>query len=154
MQRIGFIVFLDFVEVLTLVTATVFEVANLVVEKQVYKLHVISETGGAVRTSIGMTVHTEAFGETTFDTLIVAGSLSPRHFSRTFRAEAGQSPAKAVVRLPRGRLVGRAIGGVCATSSASIARRPRFPLIVGFVPKFRLIVLKSRLADAIALISH
>jgi transcriptional regulator GlxA family with amidase domain len=74
MQRIGFIVFPDF-EVLSLDTATVFEVANIVLKEQVYELHVISETGGAVRTSIGMTVDTEAFDETTFDTLIVAGTL-------------------------------------------------------------------------------
>jgi transcriptional regulator GlxA family with amidase domain len=276
-------VFPDF-EVLSLDTAKVFEVANLVVKEQVYELHVISETGSAVRTSIGMTVDTEAFGETTFDTLIVAGTLhverplsrglishlrnapkkcrrvssictgaralaeagllngrraithwfgddlqvrfpkvkvendrmfirdrsiwtsagmtgcidlalamveedhgkdvarsvaqhlvvfhrraggqsqysallqlesksdriqtalvyaknnlhiplsveqladaallSPRQCSRTFRAETGQSPAKAVESLPRGRLIGRAIGGVCAASSASITRRP------------------------------
>jgi transcriptional regulator GlxA family with amidase domain len=74
MQRIGLIVFPDF-EVLSLDTATVFEVANIVLKEQMYDLHVLSETGGAVRTSIGMTVDTEAFGETTFDTLIVAGTL-------------------------------------------------------------------------------
>jgi transcriptional regulator GlxA family with amidase domain len=74
MQRIGFIVFPDF-EVLSLDTATVFEVANMVAQEQLYDLHVLSEAGGAVRTSIGMAVNTEAFDETAFDTVIVAGTL-------------------------------------------------------------------------------
>ena len=63
MQRIGFIVFPDF-EVLSLDTATVFEVANMVAQEQLYDLHVLSEAGGAVRTSIGMAVDSEAFDET------------------------------------------------------------------------------------------
>ncbi len=74
MQRIGFIVFPDF-EVLSLDTATVFEVANMVAQEQLYDLHVLSEAGGAVRTSIGMAVDSEAFDETAFDTVIVAGTL-------------------------------------------------------------------------------
>ena len=45
MQRIGFIVFPDF-EVLSLDTATVFEVANMVAQEQLYDLHVLSEAGG------------------------------------------------------------------------------------------------------------
>ena len=49
MQRIGFIVFPDF-EVLSLDTATVFEVANMVAQEQLYDPHVLSEAGGAVRT--------------------------------------------------------------------------------------------------------
>src|SRR6266436_3676881 len=74
MQRIGFIVFPDF-EVLSLDTATVFEVANLIAPEQLYELHVLSDTGGAVSTSIGMSVDTKAFGKTDFDTLIVSGTL-------------------------------------------------------------------------------
>lgn len=74
MQRIGFIVFTNF-EVLSLDTATVFEVANIVAKEELYQLHVISETGGGVRTSIGAVVETEPFGETAFDTVIVAGTL-------------------------------------------------------------------------------
>lgn len=74
MQRIGFIVFPDF-QVLSLDTATVFEVANMVADSPLYELHVLSETGGPVRTSIGASVDTEEFDETAFDTLIVAGTL-------------------------------------------------------------------------------
>jgi transcriptional regulator GlxA family with amidase domain len=74
MQRIGFIVFPGF-EVLSLSTATVFEVSNIVAKEELYQLHVISETGGAVRTSIGAAVETEPFGDTAFDTVIVAGTL-------------------------------------------------------------------------------
>jgi transcriptional regulator GlxA family with amidase domain len=53
MQRIGFVVFPDF-EVLSLDTATVFEVANVVARKELYELHVLSDSGGPVRTSIGV----------------------------------------------------------------------------------------------------
>jgi transcriptional regulator GlxA family with amidase domain len=74
MQRIGIIVFPDF-EVLSLDTATVFEVANVVAKDKLYELHVLSDTGGAVRASIGMAVDTEAFDETAFDTVIVSGTL-------------------------------------------------------------------------------
>ena len=74
MQRIALIVFPDF-EVLSLDTATVFEVADVVAKEQLYELHVLSDTGGAVRTSIGMTVGTKAFDDSTFDTVIVAGTL-------------------------------------------------------------------------------
>jgi transcriptional regulator GlxA family with amidase domain len=74
MQRIGFIVFPDF-EVLSLGTSTAFEVANMVAQEQLYELHVLSDSGGLVRTSIGMSVDTRAFDETTFDTLIVSGTL-------------------------------------------------------------------------------
>jgi transcriptional regulator GlxA family with amidase domain len=74
MQRIGFIVYPDF-EVSGLVTATVFEVANVIAKEELRQLHVMSETGGAVRPSIGAAVETERFAETAFDTIIVAGTL-------------------------------------------------------------------------------
>jgi transcriptional regulator GlxA family with amidase domain len=95
MQRIGFIVFPKF-EVLSLDTATVFEVANIVSGRALYELHVISETGGAVPTSIGMTVGTEAFGESTFDTVIVSGTLyvEKEPFSPTLIAYVKNAPEK------------------------------------------------------------
>ena len=62
MQRVGFIVFPGF-EVLSLSTTTAFEVANLVAGKELYQLHIISETGGPVQTSIGAAVETEPFSD-------------------------------------------------------------------------------------------
>jgi transcriptional regulator GlxA family with amidase domain len=40
----------------------------------VYDLHLLSETGGTIRSAIGFSVTTEPFYETDFDTLIVGGS--------------------------------------------------------------------------------
>lgn len=94
MQRIGFIVFPDF-EVLSLDAATVFEVANMVAQEQLYELHVISESGGPVCTSIGMAVDTEAFDETVFDTVFVAGTiLFQKPFSPNLIAYVRNAPEK------------------------------------------------------------
>src|SRR5215471_19470044 len=60
MQRIGFVVFPDF-EVLSLGTATVFEVANVVARKELYELHVLSDSGGPVRISIGVAAQQRIF---------------------------------------------------------------------------------------------
>src|SRR5215469_13676164 len=60
MQRIGFVVFPDF-EVLSLGTATVFEVANVVAWKELYELHVLSDSGGPVRISIGVAAQQRIF---------------------------------------------------------------------------------------------
>jgi hypothetical protein len=60
--------------VLSLSTTTVFEVANIAKE-ELYQLHVISEHGGAVPTSIEAAVETEPFDDTAFDTVIIAGTL-------------------------------------------------------------------------------
>jgi transcriptional regulator GlxA family with amidase domain len=40
----------------------------------VYEVHLLSETGGSVRSSIGVSVATEPFDETNFDTVMVGGS--------------------------------------------------------------------------------
>jgi transcriptional regulator GlxA family with amidase domain len=74
MQRVGFIVYPGF-EVLSLSTTTAFEVANLVAGKELYQLHIISQTGGPVQTSIGAAVETEPFSDLVYDTMIVAGTL-------------------------------------------------------------------------------
>jgi transcriptional regulator GlxA family with amidase domain len=102
MQRIGLVVYPDF-EVLSLDTATVFEVANIVAQKELYKLHILSESGGAVRTSIGMTVETEAFDGTKFDTVIVGGTLFiERPFSPKLIAYVRSAPKRC-----------RRIGSIC-----------------------------------------
>src|SRR5258708_7023910 len=166
MQRIGFIVFPGF-QVMSFAVISVFEFANLEIGKPVYDVQLLSETGGATRSSIGMGIVAEPFDDTNFDTLIIGGGtaiepstpgliefvrqglgryrraggqsqfsallelepksdriqsalayakgnlaspltvlelakaahLSPRQFSRAFRAETGQSPAKAVENL-------------------------------------------------------
>jgi transcriptional regulator GlxA family with amidase domain len=73
MQRIGFIVLPGF-QTLSLSTLSVFELANWKMSEAVYEVHLLSETGGSVRSSIGVSVATEPFDETNFDTVMVGGS--------------------------------------------------------------------------------
>ena len=74
MKRIGFIVFPGF-QILDLVALSVFELANLALEQPAYQLEVLSEHGGAVASSSGVRVETQAFGEAGFDSILVAGSM-------------------------------------------------------------------------------
>src|SRR6185503_5165979 len=53
---------------------SVFELANWEIGEPVYDVHLLSETGGSIRSSIGINVATVPFDDTTFDTLIVGGS--------------------------------------------------------------------------------
>lgn len=72
MQRIGFVVFPGY-QVMGFAVASVFEFTNNHLGEPVYDLRLLSETGGAVRASIGIGVETEPFGEPDFDTLILGG---------------------------------------------------------------------------------
>ncbi len=73
MQRIGFVVLPGF-QMMSLAALSVFEFANKEMGEPVYDVHLLSETGGSVRSSIGISVATEPFGNTNLDTLIVGGS--------------------------------------------------------------------------------
>jgi transcriptional regulator GlxA family with amidase domain len=73
MQRIGFIALPGF-QVLSVGALSVFEYANKEMDEPVYDVHLLSETGGSVRSSIGISVATDPFDDTNFDTLIVGGS--------------------------------------------------------------------------------
>jgi transcriptional regulator GlxA family with amidase domain len=72
MQRIAFVIIPD-VQVIGLAAATVFEFANFEVADPIYEISYISETGGPVKTSLGMSLDTQAFGNDSFDTMIIAG---------------------------------------------------------------------------------
>jgi transcriptional regulator GlxA family with amidase domain len=76
MQRIGFVVVPGF-QVVSFATSSVFEQANRMVGEPVYDVRLLSETGGPVRTSMGMPIETEPFGDTNFDTLIVSRGTEP-----------------------------------------------------------------------------
>ena len=55
---------------------SVFEMANETSPKPFYEMRILSENGGPVRTSVGITIETEAFGEPDFDTLLIgAGTV-------------------------------------------------------------------------------
>lgn len=72
MKRVGFIVSPNF-QMMSLAALPVFEFANRVVEEPLYNLQVLSEKGGLVRSSFGVSIDTEAFDDPEFDTLIVGG---------------------------------------------------------------------------------
>lgn len=76
MQRVGFVVFPHF-QVMSFAAVSVFEMANLTAGETLYDLHFLSETGGPVRSSVGMRIEAEPFGAARFDTLIVAGGPEP-----------------------------------------------------------------------------
>jgi transcriptional regulator GlxA family with amidase domain len=81
-HRIGLVIFPG-VQSLSLAPLSVFEMANATAGKPIYEVRLLSESGGPVRTSFGITIGTEAFDEPDFDTLIVGatveiGEASPR----------------------------------------------------------------------------
>lgn len=73
MQRLGYIVASGF-QVMGFGALSVFEFANLSAGEPFYDVHLLSETGSAVRSSLGVSVHTEAFDDSHFDTIVVGGS--------------------------------------------------------------------------------
>ena len=72
MQRIGLVVFSGF-QVMSFAITSVFEFANITAGNVVYDLHLLSENGGAIRTSMGISVQTEPLTDSAYDTVIVAG---------------------------------------------------------------------------------
>jgi transcriptional regulator GlxA family with amidase domain len=73
MHRIGLVLFPG-VQVLSVAPISVFEMANLAVSKPFYDVQLLSESGGPVRTSIGITIDTKAFSSPDFDTVIIGAA--------------------------------------------------------------------------------
>ncbi|RFU44884.1 GlxA family transcriptional regulator [Paraburkholderia sp. DHOC27] len=82
MHRVGLVVYPDF-QSLALAVASVFEYANLLHSEQAYEFRIVSERGGPVSSSQGFSVHSEALGDGSYDTLIVAGDNECRLPSAT-----------------------------------------------------------------------
>jgi transcriptional regulator GlxA family with amidase domain len=76
MQRIGFVVSPGF-QIMSFAAVSAFECANKEMGKRVYDVHLLSETGGFIRSSIGVSMTTEPFDGTNFDTLIVGRGTEP-----------------------------------------------------------------------------
>ncbi|NWE48670.1 GlxA family transcriptional regulator [Pseudomonas gingeri] len=72
MLRIGFIVFPGF-GVMSFSALSVFETANSLLGKPHYDVRLLSEGGGAVRSSVGIVVQTEPFTADEYDTVIIGG---------------------------------------------------------------------------------
>jgi transcriptional regulator GlxA family with amidase domain len=75
MHRIGIVVFPGF-QLISLAAAPVFELANASRETAIYDVRLISEAGGAIYSSVGVSVQTEALEPTQFDTILVVGGAS------------------------------------------------------------------------------
>lgn len=80
MRRIGFVVYPGY-SVMALAVATVFEAANDISDSPQYEVHFISEHGGTIKTSSGLVFQSEAFGNESFDTLVIGGSETLSNFS-------------------------------------------------------------------------
>jgi transcriptional regulator GlxA family with amidase domain len=74
MKRLGIVAFPGF-QILDLAAAGVFEVANLLADRKTYDVVLLSERGGSVLSSSGITVDTQAFADPAFDTLIITGDV-------------------------------------------------------------------------------
>ncbi|AXL52387.1 AraC family transcriptional regulator [Paraburkholderia caffeinilytica] len=74
MKRIGVVVFPGF-QILDMVAISVFELANLEAGQPEYAVEVISEQGGMVRSSSGVEIATQAFGDPAYDTVVVTGAM-------------------------------------------------------------------------------
>jgi transcriptional regulator GlxA family with amidase domain len=73
MQHVAFLIYPDF-QLMGLAAATVFEFANIEVAEPLYAISYVSEAGGPIGTSLGMSLETKPYGEGGFDTLIVCGA--------------------------------------------------------------------------------
>jgi transcriptional regulator GlxA family with amidase domain len=76
MHRIGLVIYPG-VNVMSLAPAAVFELANGAAAGPFYGIEVLSESGGPVRTSIGVTIGTEAFQKPNFDTILFGSATAP-----------------------------------------------------------------------------
>jgi transcriptional regulator GlxA family with amidase domain len=59
---------------LSVTALSVFELANWEIGEPIYAVHLLSETGGSIRSSIGISVATDPFDDRNFDTLMIGGS--------------------------------------------------------------------------------
>lgn len=80
MKRIGIVLFPSF-QIVDLAAAAVFEIANLQTPKPAYAIEFVSESGGAVKSSVGATIQTIALDPCAYDTLLVVGWTQPQSSS-------------------------------------------------------------------------
>src|SRR5215510_2259258 len=92
MRRIGFIAFPNF-QVLSLSTLSVFECANMLAPEPLYDVLILSETGGPIRTSSGLTLETERFDGESDELAAPSRRACPPARSGRYRASATQRRA-------------------------------------------------------------
>jgi transcriptional regulator GlxA family with amidase domain len=69
-----------------MVAISVFELANLEAGQPEYEVEVISEQGGMVRSSSGVEIATQPFGDPAYDTVVVTGAMQIEPSSAGLRA--------------------------------------------------------------------
>lgn len=74
MRKVGFLIHPGF-SPMGFAVATAFEIANLQAREPVYAVHMLSEAGGPVRTSVGFPVMTEALDADDYDLLLIGGGM-------------------------------------------------------------------------------
>lgn len=74
MRKIGFIIYPGY-QPMGLAVTTPFELANRQAAEPVYDIHMLSEHGGPVRTSLGFDVSTEPFAGEPYDLIVVGASI-------------------------------------------------------------------------------
>ena len=92
MRQVGFILE-DGFQVMGMAALSAFEFANVDLGREAYRLTVMSERGGSVRSSLGVRIETVPLTEVP-DTLMVVGELLPRPLSpalRDYIARAGRT---------------------------------------------------------------
>jgi transcriptional regulator GlxA family with amidase domain len=73
-RKVGFLIHPGF-SPMGFAVATAFEIANLQAREPVYAVHMLSEAGGPVRTSLGFPVLTEALDADDYDLLLIGGGM-------------------------------------------------------------------------------
>jgi transcriptional regulator GlxA family with amidase domain len=109
MLRVAIAVYPSF-QVIGLAVATTLETANVLAEKHIYEVVLLSEHGGPVRSSAGISVETKPFGRRRFDTVLVVGQNDPK-----------EPPPALVSFLQRAAKRSRRIGATC-TGAFNLAR--------------------------------
>ncbi|TFI46848.1 GlxA family transcriptional regulator [Diaphorobacter sp. DS2] len=105
MRQVGFILE-DGFQVMGLAALSAFELANAELGREAYRLTVMSESGGAVRSSLGIRVETVALADPP-DTLMVLGELLPRPITPALRAYIARAGGES-----------RRVAGVCTGAFA------------------------------------
>ena len=85
MKSVAVVTFPGF-QILDLVATSVFELANKLAPKPLYDIRVVSEHGGPVRSSAGVTVETEDCHARDWDTVVMGGALDVAPSSPGLRA--------------------------------------------------------------------
>ncbi|MCW8281522.1 MULTISPECIES: GlxA family transcriptional regulator [Agrobacterium] len=100
MRRIGFIME-DGFQVMGMAALTAFEFANDALGEEMYRLTVMSEKGGTIRSSLGIRIETEPLSDFP-DTLMVVGELVPK-----------PAPARLLAYIRDAASQSRRVAGVC-----------------------------------------